>query len=149
MDMKYVIAALTAVVAGGVAGFYWPAKADEAVAMDSPVTVNGIETVCTGIGDDAQHDPRWAAYPVRVEFSNSGSQYLSGAHVVLATSAGKTLATLDCAGPWVLFKLAHGSYKVTATLTGDPASAARSTKFSPPSSGQKRVPIIFPLKANE
>jgi hypothetical protein len=149
MAMRYAYAAVAAVIAGGVAGYFWPAQAAESMAMDSPVTVNGIETVCTGIGDDAQHDPRWAAYPVRVEFSNSGSQYLSGAHVVLATSAGKMLATLDCDGSWVLFKLAHGSYKVTATLTGDPASAARSTTFSPPSSGQKRVPIMFPLKANQ
>jgi hypothetical protein len=116
--------------------------------MDSPVQADGVDTVCTGIGS-GQDDPRWKSYPVRVEFSNGGAQYLAGVHVILS-GKGKTMASFDCAGSWVLFKLAPGSYKVTATLTGNQGGgAAHSATFSPPASGQKRVVIQFPKQANQ
>lgn len=147
--MRFVYLAATAVVAGAVAGFLWPAQAQSFVAMDNPITVNGIDTVCTGIGDEAQHDPRWAAYPIRVEFSNGGAQYLSGAHVVLSTASGKTLAAMDCAGPWVLFKLAPGTYKVDATLLYNQGGGTRSATFAPPATGQKRVVLQFKVNPNQ
>jgi len=125
-----------------------PALAQNSVAMDQPLILSGVDTVCTGIGSDAQHDPRWAAYPIRVEFANGAAQYLSGAHVELSTAAGKHLASLDCDGPWVLFKLAPGRYKVSATLIGDAAAGTSSASFSPPASGQKRVELGFRLPAN-
>jgi hypothetical protein len=126
-----------------------PALAQGTIAMDQPVTVGSIDTVCTGIGDDAQHDPRWRAYPVRIEFSNGGAQYLSGAHVELSTASGKSLAALDCAGPWVLFKLTAGHYKVSATLTGQQGGGTSSATFAPPAKGQKRVVLGFHVKPNQ
>jgi hypothetical protein len=125
-----------------------PALAQNSIPMDQPMTVSGVDTVCTGIGADAEHDPRWAAYPIRIEFSNGAAQYLSGAHVELATADGKPLAALDCDGPWVLFKLAPGRYKVTATLIDQPGGGTSSAVFSPPASGQKRVVLGFRLPAN-
>lgn len=133
------IVTVCALGCGVVAG---PALADS-MPMDTPVTVDGIATVCTGIGDDAQNDPRWKAYPIRVEFSNGAAQYLSGAHVTLSDAHGKTLASVDCSGAWVLFQLAQGSYKVFATLLSHPGEPARSAAFSPPASGQKRVVLEF------
>ncbi len=88
MKLRYL--ALGAIVIGGTAGFLWPAEADVPMPMDNPISVDGVDTVCTGIGDEAQHDARWLAYPIRVEFSNGGAQYLSGAHVVLSAVGGKT-----------------------------------------------------------
>jgi hypothetical protein len=119
------------------------AKADP-LPMDNPISIDGVQTVCTGIGDEAQHDPRWAAYNARIEFSNGARQYLSGAHVTLAGAGGKTMAALDCSGPWVLFKLSPGKYKVTATITGQPGAGTKSTTISPPAKGQKRFIIAFP-----
>lgn len=144
--MKFMHWALAAVVVGAVAGLIWPASADS-LAMDSPVTVDGVDTVCTGIGS-GQDDPRWKAYPIRVEFSNGGSQYLAGAHITLS-GGGKTMASFDCAGSWVLFRVAPGSYKVSATLLYNQGGGTRSATFSPPASGQKRVEIQFPKKANQ
>jgi len=146
--MRFVYAALVATVAGAVAGWFWPAQADS-VQMDNPVSVGGIETVCTGIGDSAQHDPRWLSYPVRIEFSNGGAQYLSGAHVVLSGAGSKTLASVDCDGPWVLFKLNPGSYKVTATLTAQQGGGTTSATFSAPAAGQKRVVLDFSVQPNQ
>ncbi|HUO91711.1 MAG TPA: hypothetical protein VMU22_02265 [Rhizomicrobium sp.] len=146
--MKFVYWAVIAMVAGAVAGFVWPARAQNYVSMDNPIMVNGIDTVCTGIGDEAQHDPRWAAYPIRVEFSNGGAQYLSGAHVSL-TQGGKTLAALDCAGSWVLFKLPPGEYRVEASLLNNQGGGVTSAAFSPPAHGQKRVVLQFKLQPNQ
>jgi len=146
--MRFVYWAVSAVVVGAVVGFIWPAQAQSYVTMDNPITINGVDTVCTGVGDEAQHDPRWAAYPIRVEFSNGGAQYLSGAHVTLS-QGGKTLAALDCAGSWVLFKLAPGSYHVEASLLNNQGGGARSAEFSPPAHGQKRVVLQFKLQPNQ
>jgi hypothetical protein len=110
------------------------------VAMDNPITINGIDTACTGIAD-SKDDPRWKSYPVRIEFSNGGSQYLAGAHVTLAKGRN-ILADLDCQASWVLFRLPPGSYSVTATILGSSAKP-RMAKFSPPKRGQKRVVLQF------
>jgi hypothetical protein len=146
--MRFICLAVVAIVAGAAAGLFWPAHAQSYVSMDNPVSIDGVQAVCTGIGDEAQHDPRWPGYPIRVEFSNGGAQYLSGAHVVLS-QGGKTLAALDCAGPWVLFKLPPGDYKVDATLLNNQGGGTRSAEFSPPAEGQKRVVLQFKLQPNQ
>jgi hypothetical protein len=146
--MKFHHLAIGVIVVGGLAGYYWPAQADVPMPMDNPISIDGVQTVCTGIGDEAQKDPRWLAYPVRIEFSNGGAQYLSGAHVVLSSLGGKTMAALDCEGPWVLFQVGPGTYKVTATLTGQQSAAPASATFSPPPKGQKRVVLDFKVPAN-
>jgi hypothetical protein len=123
-----------------------PSLADP-MPMDNPVTLNGIETVCTGIAD-SKDDPRWKTYPVRIEFSNGGNQYLAGAHVELSQGS-KQLTSLDCSASWVLFRLSPGNYSVTATLSGSNAKP-RTAKFSPPKTGQKRIVLRFPdFQANQ
>ena len=117
------------------------------MAMDTPVSLNGVETVCTGVGS-AKDDPQWAAYPVRIEFSNGAAQYLSGAHVTL-TRGGKPIADLNCLGPWVLVKGAPGSYEVTASIDGSDAKPA-TARFKLGNGPQKRVVLRFPdFQANE
>ena len=127
-------------------GLASPAAADP-LPMDTPTTMNGVEVVCTGIGS-SQQDPRWPSYPVRVEFSNGGAQYLAGAHVTLS-SGGKQVVAFDCSGSWVLLRVKPGNYKVSATITDQPGSGERSATFSPPASGQKRVVIQFPIQPNQ
>jgi hypothetical protein len=111
------------------------------IPMDTPVSMGGIETVCTGIGD-GKNDPRWKTFPVRVEFANASAQYVAGAHVTLSDVAGTTLADFDCSGSWVLFRMARGLYTVSGRL---PAAnlAPASAKFQPPVTGQMRVVLRF------
>jgi len=139
MSMKFCHLGVLAI---GAIGFAWPASADP-LPMDQPTTVGGIETVCTGIGS-AEDDPRWKAYPIRVEFSNADAQYIAGAHVNLS-GGGKVLATFDCSGAWVLFKLGSGTYNISASLLDRPDAGERSATFSPLPSGQRRVVIQFPI----
>ncbi len=117
------------------------------MAMDTPVSFGNLEIVCTGVGS-AKDDPQWAAYPIRIEFSNGGAQYLSGAHVTLASGAA-AVADLNCAGPWVLVKGAPGAYHVTASINGSMAKPATAA-FTLGTGAQKRVVLRFPdFQANE
>jgi hypothetical protein len=106
--------------------------------MDVPVTLGNVEAVCTGIGD-ARDDPRWKAYPIRVEFSDGQAHYVAGAHVALSGADGALLAELDCSGSWVLLRMPRGLYTVAARV----GTATATAKFDLPMTGQKRVVLGF------
>ena len=79
--------------------------AGEASAVqDTPVTINGVEAVCTGVGS-AKDNPAWKGYPVKVVVATSGGADLANVHMTLS-QGGKEIAGLDCDAPWVLFKAA-------------------------------------------
>lgn len=116
------------------------------MAMDTPVSFGPIQTVCTGVGS-AKDDPQWAAYPIRIEFSNAAAQHLSNAHVTLTGAGGS--ADLNCAGPWVLVKGTPGAYHVTASMNGSAAKPATAA-FTLGTGAQRRVILRFPdFQANE
>ncbi len=110
--------------------------------QDTPLNINGVEAVCTGVGS-AKDDPRWKAYPIKIVLATSGGANLANAHVSLSRG-GKELAGLDCDAPWVLFRPASGSYDATATLIGG-SGMSRTVNFTAPASGQKEVTISFPV----
>jgi hypothetical protein len=114
--------------------------------MDAPTKVGSVDAVCTGVGS-AKDDPRWAAYPIRLEFSNSGAQYLSGENVKLMDKTGQPLGEFDCTGPWVLLQLVKGTYSVTASIPAQNLGP-KTVRFDTPATGQKRVVIQFPAPAN-
>ena len=116
------------------------------MAMDTPVSFGNIEVACSGVGS-AKDDPQWAAYPIRIEFSNAAAQHLSNAHVTLSGGGGS--ADLNCAGPWVLVKGKPGAYHVTASINGSTAKPATAA-FTLGTGAQKRVVLRFPdFQANE
>ena len=118
-----------------------PAQA-ASMPMDQPLTLtNNITAVCTGIGQSTD-DPRWAAYPVRIEFANAANQYIADIHVTLSQNR-KVLADLNCPGAWLLFQLPKGRYQLTAERIDAPHAASASAAFFPPAKGQKRVVLIF------
>ena len=116
--------------------------AEQALAVqDTPTTINGVETVCTGVGS-AKDDPRWSAYPIKIVLATTGGANLANAHVSL-TKGNQEVAGLDCDAPWILFKPPAGSYTATASLIGSNNSAHAS--FSTSGSGaQKEVTLQFP-----
>lgn len=83
---------------------------------DHPATVDGVQTVCTGSSEGARENPRWRAYPTRIEFAGRHGQYL-GDETVAVSGEGKMIS-VHCAGPWVLMKLPKGSYKLSANISG-------------------------------
>lgn len=114
--------------------------AQEALAVqDTPVTINGVEAVCTGVGS-AKDDPRWGAYPIKIVLATSGGANLANAHVTLNRN-GQEVAGLDCDAPWILFKAPPGAYTATATLIGG-SGRSSSSNFTA-GTAQKEVTITF------
>jgi len=100
------------------------AHADSATKLpfDTPTMVDGMEAVCTGIGQDSRADPRWNAYPLKIVLAGEGGQYLGEADVNVAAE-GETMMDVRCGGPWVLFNLESGRYTITAKINGNTATS--------------------------
>jgi hypothetical protein len=112
------------------------------LAVDAETTVGGVAVGCTGIGQ-TKSDPKWAAYPVRIEFSNAAREYLQGGEIVIYDAASAPLLSVRCDAPWILLKLPAGSYRVEGRVPDSPAQP-RSATFKPPAKGQMRLVLAFP-----
>ncbi len=117
------------------------AQAQEATLLppDKPVTVAGVEAVCTGIGSDARENPLWASYPLKVEVAGQGGHYLGDVHVTVSQER-KTVAAVKCSGPWILFRVPAGRYRVEGLTEGLTASSS-ALVFE---KGQSRIILRFP-----
>lgn len=112
---------------------------------DTPTEVGGFELACSGVGDEARNDPRWADFPVRIEFANRDAQYLSDVLVTVSDEKGGELFQVSCETPWLLAKLPAGKYKLSGMFEG----ITKTASFSSPASGQKRVVVTFPEIAGD
>ncbi len=111
--------------------------------LDAETTIVGVGIACTGIGG-TKHDPRWLAYPVRVEFANSQHEYLLDAIVTLSDVKGAPMFTVFCPGAWLLLKLPDRSpYHLDARLS-DANTPPQSAIVKAPAQGQTRVVLTFP-----
>jgi hypothetical protein len=121
--------------------------ANEALAVqDTPATMNGVETVCTGVGS-AKDDPRWRAYPIKIVLATAGGANLANAHITLS-KGGKDVVQTDCDAPWILFKAPAGSYTATATMIGG-SGQSHSAHFTTTGNGaQKEFTITFQRPAS-
>jgi hypothetical protein len=136
---SYALAAvLTAVLASAAA----PPPAPTVVAVDSETVVDGVPVGCTGIGQ-TKNDPKWLAYPVRIEFSNAAGEYLRGGEVTIYDGKSRAVLAVSCDSPWTLLKLPKGTYRVEGHPLDSPAKP-RSAPFTPPAKGQIRVVLPFP-----
>jgi hypothetical protein len=102
------------------------------------MSMRAIEAVCTGISSDARADPRWAAYPLRIEVVGANGEYLADAQVTLSKD-DEALAAVNCGGPWVLFKVMPGAYGVSAEIGG----TTKTARVTVGGSGQARVVLRF------
>lgn len=118
------------------------ALADNTTALppDQPVDVNGYQLACTGIGDEAQQDPRWKAFPVRLEFAGGNAQYLADVKASVLDAKGKELFKVSCDSPWLLVKLVPGKYKVVGSFR----TFTKTSNFIAPKKGQARIIVRFP-----
>ena len=108
--------------------------------QDQPMTLNGVEIVCTGVGS-AKDNPAWSSYPIKLTFSNMAGENEANEHVSL-TQGGKPVAEADCDAPWLLIKAPAGQYNVSASLAGSTRTASAS--FSTSGGAQKTVNLAFP-----
>jgi hypothetical protein len=116
------------------------AESATSLPSDTPVDVNGYQLACTGIGDEAQTDPRWKAFPVRLEFAGGKAQYLADVEATVFDAAGKELFKVRCDSPWLLAKLEPGKYRVQGSFR----NLVKSSNFMAPKKGQARIIVRFP-----
>ena len=116
------------------------AESSTSLPADEIVSVNGIELACTGIGEEAQTDPRWKAFPVRLEFAGGNAQYLADVDVSVTDSLGAQLFQVRCDSAWLLAKLPPGKYRVQGSFR----NLIKSANFMTPKSGQARIIVRFP-----
>jgi hypothetical protein len=128
--------------AGGAWSRQAPPPSPTPIPLDTEQTIGGMGFACTGIGQE-KDDPRWTAYPVRLEFSNPAGDLLANAAVTLSTASGQTIATVKCEGPWILLRPAPGAYKADAWMPGTGLHHHTAT-FSAPAGGHEVVDIRFP-----
>jgi hypothetical protein len=133
------LAILVSVAAGSLMAL--PALQNAWAVQDQPVTINGVETVCTGVGS-AKDNPAWNGYPVKLTFSNQAGENEAQEHVTIS-QGGRPVMDTDCDAPWLLIKAPAGHYRVDASLpgTGRMARADFSTGGKDP---QQTVNLAFP-----
>jgi len=115
------------------------AWAAEKLQMDVPRHIGDIEAACTGVGLDSRQDPRWQSYPLKVEIAGQGGQYL-GDVVLTVSRDGKEVISVQCDGPWLLFRIAPGRYQIRAETDGKTVQSMASIPFA----GQGRIILRFP-----
>jgi hypothetical protein len=132
------MAVVIAVTIGG--ALAWPMTQAFAV-QDQPVTIGGVDSVCTGVGS-AKDNAAWNAYPVKLVFANTSGEDLASVHVAL-TQGGKTVMETDCDAPWLLVRAPAGNYDVVASIPGHGTRVARAS-LTGGAGPQKTVTVTFP-----
>ena len=121
--------------------------ATQALAVqDTPTSINGVDTVCTGVGS-AKDDPRWKGYPVKIVLATAGGADLANAHITLS-KGGQQLVETDCDAPWILFKAPAGQYTATATLIGGSGQSHSANVSTSGGGAQKEITISFARPSN-
>jgi len=113
------------------------------VRLDEETTIGGIPVACTGVGQ-TKNDPKWGAYPVKVEFAGPNAEYVAGEVLTLQDAKAAPLLSVSCEGPWILLKLPTGKpYIVQASLSESEADR-KSATIRAPRHGQARFVLTFP-----
>ncbi len=136
------LAAALASVAGGAHPQTDAPASVTRIALDGEQTIGGVGFACTGIGQE-KDDPRWASYPIRLEFSNTAGDLLANVAVRLSTRSGQLIGDVQCEGPWILLRPPPGTYKADAWMP-HLDFPHRTAIFSPPAHGLKIVELRFP-----
>jgi hypothetical protein len=109
---------------------------------DPILEANGIKYACAGVGKASRGDPRWPAFPVRLEFAAANGDFLGDPDVTITDGGGKQVFQAKCNGPWVLIELPAGSYKVHAT--GQKGQYAKDFDLAVKAGGQTKKTIRLP-----
>ena len=111
-------------------------------AGDPILEANGIKYACAGVGKASRSDPRWPAFPVRLEFAAANGDFLGDPDVTITDGTGKLVFQAKCNGPWVLIELPAGSYNVHAT--GQKGQYAKDFDLAVKGGGQTKKTIRLP-----
>ncbi|HEY5289277.1 MAG TPA: hypothetical protein VIJ59_04525 [Caulobacteraceae bacterium] len=143
MNRTAIIRPFAAVAALGLVGQALAQPAPERIPIDQVRTIGGVDFACTGIGQE-KADPRWNAFPVRVEFSDQQAALIADETLAVLDRGGAALASVACEGPWILLRpAAPGPYTVKGWSPGSGAGP-QTAHFTIPGHGQTRIEMRFP-----
>jgi hypothetical protein len=111
-------------------------------AGDPILEAGGIKYACAGVGKASRSDPRWASFPVKLQFAAANGDFLGDPAITVTDGSGKPLFQAQCNGPWVLIELPAGSYQVHAT--GQKGQYAKDFPISVKAGGQTSKTIRLP-----
>ena len=109
------------------------------IPVDQVSTVNGVETVCSGIGKGDETSPPSNGYPVKFEMVGGYGQWLGNERLTISGNGMQDIS-VQCSGPWVLMKLNPGNYSVTADV---PGAGSKTQKVTVPATGTREVIFRF------
>jgi hypothetical protein len=143
MKRTVIIPPLAAVAAFAFAAQAPAQPAPERLPLDQVHTVGGVDFACTGIGQE-KADPRWNAFPVRVEFSDQQAALIADETLAVMDRGGAALASVACEGPWILLRPATpGAYTIQGWSPGSGAGP-QTAHVTVPGHGQTRIEMRFP-----
>jgi hypothetical protein len=105
---------------------------------NSVVDVRGVQAVCTGLDPASRDDPRWEAYPLKLEFHDAAGRLVPFAEVAISDIKGQNIVSVRCPAPWLLLGLPAGDYKASVA---SPQGADHALGFVVPREGQKSVMV--------
>jgi hypothetical protein len=103
-----------------------------------PVDVRGVQAVCTGLDPATRDDPRWEAYPLKLEFHGADGRLVAFAQVSIRDMRGRNIVSVRCPSSWLLLGLPAGDYKASVAA---PQGALDDVGFVVPRKGQKSVMV--------
>ena len=89
--------------------------AGPASAAGEAQTYQGVQYVCTGIGQE-RDNPEWAKYPAKIMLTTKNGAYVANAAITIDDAKGKRVLETTCHGPWLLADLPPGRYQVSAKV---------------------------------
>lgn len=110
--------------------------------LDRVKQAGNVQYACTGVGDEAQNDPRWTKFPAKLVFAVKSGDYLSDVAVKVADAqSGEVVYQGGCKlGPWLVMDLPPGKYEVTAVAIG---KQTKTTTLDVGAQGQSQQTIVF------
>ena len=102
---------------------------------------NGIPYISGGIGQQSREalDAKKGGYNVLVILSLKNGHYLGAAELTVRDRKGKTVLEIQAQGPWIMAKLAPGTYAVEAKA----GNSSRTSRVVVGKQGLKRVHLIW------
>ena len=104
--------------------------------QDTPTSINGVETVCTGVGS-AKDDPRWKDYPVKIVLATTGGADLAKAHIALSQGRQDRWWRPIATRPGCCSRRRPARYTATATLIGG-SGQSHSASFTSGSGARRK-----------
>ena len=110
--------------------------------LGRPVDVQGVQAVCTARVSDPADDPRWASYPLKLEFAAWNGAPLAFAQVSVKDEKDQEVVSVRCPGARLLLGLPAGEYHLNVAVPRLPDQLVMVTV---PRKGQKSMTVRFPM----